>query len=53
MSLTIYWGMTDLHETKWWQFGIKAETHNFAIPIGGPKITEILKGTLWTFGTKY
>ena len=38
--------MTDLHETKWQQFGIKAENPNFAIPTGGPKITEILKGTL-------
>ena len=26
---------------------------NFTIPTGGPKITEILKGTLWTIGTKY
>ena len=38
--------MTDLHESKWYQFGIKAENPNFAIPTGGPKITEILKGTL-------
>ena len=31
--------MTDLTESQWHKFGIKAENPNFAIPTGGPKIT--------------
>ena len=38
--------MTVLHETQVVEFGIRQEIPNFALPTGGPKITEILTETL-------